>query len=43
LVKELIELHGGSIGIESKEGVATVVTISFPRERVINTANNVAA
>ena len=42
LVKELIELHGGSIGIGSKDGVGTV-TISFPRERVIHTANHVAA
>lgn len=43
LVKELIELHGGSISIESKEGVGTAVTISFPVERVINATNNVAA
>jgi signal transduction histidine kinase len=43
LVKQLIELHGGSISIESKVGVGTTVTISFPRERVIETADNVAA
>jgi PAS domain S-box-containing protein len=43
LVKQLIELHGGSISIESKVGVGTIVTISFPRERVIEKAENAAA
>jgi PAS domain S-box-containing protein len=43
LVKELIELHGGSISIESEVGVGTVVIIGFPRERVIKATESVAA
>jgi PAS domain S-box-containing protein len=43
LVKELIELHGGWINIESEVDVGTVVTVAFPRERVIKTTDNVAA
>jgi PAS domain S-box-containing protein len=43
LVKDLIGLHGGSISIESKVDIGTVVTVCFPPERVINTINNVAA
>jgi hypothetical protein len=43
LVKELIELYGGSINIESKVNVGTVVTIGFPRERVIEATGNIAA
>jgi signal transduction histidine kinase len=43
LVKELIELHGGSINIESKVDVGTIVTVAFSRERVLETKNNVAA
>jgi PAS domain S-box-containing protein len=43
LVKELIGLHGGWISVESEVGVGTVVTVGFPRERVIRTTDNVAA
>ena len=43
LVKELIELHGGSISIESQVDVGTIVTVIFPRERVVETKDNVAA
>jgi PAS domain S-box-containing protein len=43
LIKELIELHGGSINIMSEVGVGTVVTVSFPCERVIKATNDVAA
>jgi signal transduction histidine kinase len=43
LVKDLIELHGGSISIESQVDIGTIVTVRFPRDRIIETANNVAA
>jgi signal transduction histidine kinase len=35
LTKGLIELHGGSVGIESALGQGTAVTLNFPRDRVI--------
>jgi PAS domain S-box-containing protein len=31
LAKQLVELHGGRLGIESEPGVGTTVTMSFPR------------
>jgi Amt family ammonium transporter len=34
LVQALMRLHGGSITIDSNEGVGTTVTIRFPRQRV---------
>ena len=34
LVKSLIELHGGTLQLESEEGKGTVATIVFPAERV---------
>ncbi len=34
LAKSLIELHGGSLDLESKVGSGTTVTIRFPAERV---------
>jgi len=43
LVKELIELHGGSISIESQVDVGTAVTVIFPHERIIETTDDVAA
>jgi len=43
LVKQLIELHGGSLNIESKVGTGTTVTAVFPPERVIMATNSVAA
>jgi PAS domain S-box-containing protein len=36
--RKLIELHGGSIEIESEAGRGTTVTLSFPAERVIQIA-----
>jgi len=33
LVKELIELHGGELAIDSEVGVGTSVRISFPPDR----------
>lgn len=36
LSKTLTELHGGSLGIESKLGQGTTVTVTFPAERTIS-------
>jgi PAS domain S-box-containing protein len=33
LTKKLVELHGGTIGLDSKLGVGTTVTITFPASR----------
>ena len=38
LVKSLIELHGGTITIESERNRGTTVTLTFPASRVISTA-----
>jgi signal transduction histidine kinase len=35
LAKSLIELHGGSLDLQSEVGVGTTVTIRFPTERVV--------
>ena len=35
LAKRLINLHGGTLSIESKPGLGTTVTILFPSERVV--------
>jgi signal transduction histidine kinase len=35
LVRSLVELHGGSLAIESKAGLGTTVTLIFPATRVI--------
>lgn len=34
LAKAMTELHGGSLKLDSDEGVGTVVTVSFPKNRV---------
>jgi signal transduction histidine kinase len=36
LAKRLVELHGGTLTIESALGVGTTVTIALPRERVVS-------
>jgi|SRR5579863_2955643 len=36
LAKRLIELHGGTMEIESEPGKGTVITAHFPKERVTN-------
>lgn len=35
LVKHLIELHGGSVSMQSQEGRGTTVTVYFPSKRVL--------
>lgn len=35
LTKGLMELHGGTLEIDSLEGYGTMVTATFPKERVI--------
>jgi len=35
LTRSLVELHDGSVKLESKPGVGTKVTVTFPRERVV--------
>ena len=43
LAKQLIELHGGTLTVESEPGVGTCVTLTFPRERVIHETNKQVA
>jgi signal transduction histidine kinase len=31
----LVELHGGELSIESRKGVGTTVTVTYPRERAL--------
>jgi signal transduction histidine kinase len=35
LVKKMIELHAGTLALDSTPGVGTIATVTFPRERVI--------
>ena len=35
LTRSLVELHDGSVGLESSLGKGTKVTVIFPRERVV--------
>jgi PAS domain S-box-containing protein len=35
LTKGLMELHGGTIEIESEKGHGTLITVTFPKERVL--------
>ena len=32
IVQRILRAHGGQVGIESKQGVGTVVTLQFPRK-----------
>jgi len=36
IVKQMVELHGGNIDIETEEGLGTTVTLCFPPERSCN-------
>jgi signal transduction histidine kinase len=35
LTKSLVELHGGSVDLQSEVGVGTTVTLRFPAERIL--------
>jgi len=37
LSKQLVELHGGTLDLESAIGLGTTVTVTFPSERVLTT------
>jgi signal transduction histidine kinase len=43
LAKKLMELHGGTLSLESEAGVGTRVTAAFPARRVLPRSNSVAA
>ncbi|MCH8916902.1 MAG: PAS domain S-box protein [Proteobacteria bacterium] len=35
LTKSLAEMHGGSLDLQSEEGIGTTVTVRFPSERIV--------
>ena len=39
LSKSFVELHGGSLGLQSERGVGTTVTVRLPAERIIQKKN----
>ena len=43
LTKSLIEMHGGSLEIESEIGVGTKVTVIFPPQRIVDTVSDEVA
>lgn len=43
LTKALVELHGGTIDLESKVDVGTTVTVCFPAERIVISSDNSGA
>ena len=42
LTKALVELHGGSLGLQSEVGVGTTVTVRFPAERIVSKTANMS-
>ena len=36
LTKSLVEIHGGSLDLQSDEGAGTTVTVRFPKERIVH-------
>ncbi|MCH8098548.1 MAG: HAMP domain-containing histidine kinase, partial [Proteobacteria bacterium] len=36
LTKQLVEMHGGSLDLQSEEGAGTTVTVRFPSERIVH-------
>ncbi len=43
LTKSLIELHGGSMDLQSELGVGTRITVRFPAERIVQAVDDLAA
>lgn len=43
LSKALVEMHGGSLDLQSQPGVGTTVTIRLPAERIVRGMDSVAA
>ena len=41
LTKALVELHGGSLDLQSQVGVGTTVTVRFPAERIVELPRNI--
>ena len=40
LTKSLVELHSGSLDLQSETGVGTTVTVRFPAERIVQTRDD---
>ena len=40
LAAGLVELHGGTLELESKEGEGTAVTVTFPPERSVDASKS---
>ena len=40
LTKQLVEMHGGSLDLQSEVGVGTTVTVRFPAERIMASLDN---
>ena len=36
LTKSFVEMHGGSLDLQSEEGAGTTVTVRFPKERIVH-------
>ncbi len=36
--KSLVEMHGGSLDLQSEQGAGTTVTVRFPKERIVHLA-----
>ncbi len=43
LTKSLVELHGGSLDLQSRVGVGTTVTARFPAQRIIRCSDRTQA
>jgi signal transduction histidine kinase len=43
IAKHLVELHGGTLNIESEVNVGTTVTITLPSERLVRSSTSLAA
>jgi signal transduction histidine kinase len=43
LTKSLVEMHGGSLDMQSDVGVGTTVTVRFPAERIVRSPRHIKA